>query len=272
VFSFKTGIIVTNGATMGLRSTVVEGIRPGPAATLASGGGLTVAANARLLPRALCTTITNAIPFLIKARDIHVLAGGTVASDATGFPGGDLPKGITSGYGPGGGKQYGGGGYGGRGGYGGGDAYGAEQYKTPLLPGSGGGTWNNGNGDYGGTGGGVVWLEAERRLLVDGTVSANGASMANYSGGGAGGSVYLRGAYFDGGGIIRANGGNGRTAGNGSGSGGGGRVAIWRRTHGFTGTAEQPVAGDTYSVGYRGEPGTIYWGDIPAQGTILLLR
>ncbi|NLL83185.1 MAG: hypothetical protein GX230_02950, partial [Lentisphaerae bacterium] len=144
--------------------------------------------------------------------------------------------------------------------------------RSASHGGSGGGTWNNGNGDYGGTGGGVVWLEAERRLLVDGTVSANGASMANYSGGGAGGSVYLRGAYFDGGGIIRANGGNGRTAGNGSGSGGGGRVAIWRRTHGFTGTAEQPVAGDTYSVGYRGEPGTIYWGDIPAQGTILLLR
>jgi len=142
-----------------------------------------------------------------------------------------------------------------------------------LMPGSGGGTWNNGNGNYGGAGGGVIWLEVARRLVVDGTISANGGgNSGNYAGGGSGGSLYIRCTHLEGQGTLQADGGDAHLTKDGSGSGGGGRIAVWRTTHTFAGTAEQPAPGSAYLETRMGGPGTIYWGDIPAGGTVLVIR
>jgi hypothetical protein len=274
-FAFDGDCVVTNTAKLMLESAVTNAPWPGPGVRLTVGGELLVAAASGVYPVVFCSETTNALPVCVSARNLTVLPGGVVGADSAGYAGGNLPAGIKYGFGPGGGKQYGGGGYGGKGGdrnaTGQGGAIYGEQ-TVPLMPGSGGGTWHNGNGNYGGAGGGVIWLEVARRLVLDGTISANGENRANYAAGGSGGSIYIRCTHFSGTGRLQAAGGYARLAGDGSGSGGGGRIAVWRQTHTFNGTAEQPTAGAAYLEECRGDPGTLYWGTIPAGGTVLLVR
>lgn len=266
--------VVTNSAKLYIDSAVTNMTWFGPGTRLAIGGEMIIASNSSVYPSIYYSKITNALPVSISARTLTILPGGVLSADSAGYAGGDRPAGITSGYGPGGGKQYGGGGYGGAGGGTaagqGGIGYGVE--TLPLLPGSGGGTWWNNNGDYGGAGGGAIWLEVADRLLLSGIISANGGTMANYGAGGAGGSITIRCTHFAGTGLLQANGGSARVAGDGSGSGGGGRIAVWRQKHTFSGTAAQPAAGAAYLESRRGEPGTIYWGLIPPNGTLIMIR
>lgn len=103
-------------------------------------------------------------------------------------------------------------------------------------------------------GGGVVWVESQSTIAIDGAVRANG--KGHYSGGaGGGGSIHLIAAERLGGsGIIEANGGDNAPSG-----GGGGAIAI------EYGTASGPLLTNIDARGGRSNP--IYHG---GAGSILL--
>ncbi|NLF22279.1 MAG: hypothetical protein GX590_03880, partial [Lentisphaerae bacterium] len=168
---------------------------------------------------------TNEIASRIRVvNDVTITAGATVAADGLGYP-------ENQGEGRGGRGSYGdggGGGYGGRGGLPntsrGGDTYGRADQPDRL--GSGGG--NPQSDQQGGFGGGAVLLDAGGRITVEGNITAHGG-WGNYrSGGGSGGSIWLKAAEITGGGLIAADGGKGIADAaivRGSG-GGGGRIAL----------------------------------------------
>jgi len=189
----------------------------------------------------------------------------------------------------------GGGGYGGEGGEGSstGDAGGLPYGVTnaPGWAGSGGGYYD------GGAGGGVIWVQADDVVTVDGTLGADGRAGVDLSGGGSGGSIWIDCYRFSGGsdGLLTAAGGS---AGEHGGSGGGGRIAVW---WGLAEGARQallsdpdnpnavprlsvtnePVAGfdgivtaTNGSTGFDvGTPGTIVFLNVPPPaGTIIMVR
>lgn len=175
--------------------------------------------------------------FVTALNDASVSAGGKILADGLGHfsptnagPGAgaflQLPNGQWSAGGAGHGAL-GGAGYTGAAG---GGAYGS--ITTPTNHGSLGGVGLEGPG---GAGGGTIRLIAGNRLTVDGTISANGLNaVANNSGGGSGGCLWLTVGTLAGSGTITANGGRGEASDGGSGAGG--RVAIEYATNIFTGT------------------------------------
>ena len=176
------------------------------------------------------------------------------------------------GLGPGGGNSHCGGGYGGQGGsYGaasGGATYGSEE--VPLQPGSAGGNWNT---NAGGNGGGLIWLEVKHRLNLNGTLRANGsAATSTANAGGSGGGIYIKTRLFSGNGALSVKGGNAP----GGGSGGGGRIAIWRvRDDPAPSEVTLDVANGIWGgneKGANGEPGSVFWGYLPQEGTVLVIR
>jgi len=208
-------------------------------------------------------------------RNLVIDAGGGIDANGRGFRGGLAPAdpgGPTVGWGYGRGYLSNGGGYGGKGGrasppYG--QTYGSAE--TPIHPGSGGGG-NDGNPwRSGGNGGGLVRVEAGGVIAVNGVVRANGNDGGgDYgTGGGSGGGIYLTCRVIEGSGSLTANGGAGHWAGGGS-AGGGGRIAVWRTTDRFSGSAEAARGSTVTSP--DAEPGTIYWGDIAPAGTVFCVR
>jgi hypothetical protein len=190
------------------------------------------------------------------------------------------------GYGPGRGYYRGGGGYGGAGhpydGQGG-QAYGSS--NAPVSAGSAGGSY----GPYGkgGPGGGLVRVTAKRSIeLASGaTITANGGrgswdhtNRDRNGGGGAGGGIYLACRNFaaGGGAVLSAAGGD--SARYTGGGGGGGRIAVWRINDDSTGAVTATAAGGrgrealVWTPAQDGEAGTIVWGWIPAEGTVVTLR
>jgi len=158
---------------------------------------------------------------------------------------------------------------------------------APYLPGSGG-------GNYGGNGGGVIWLEANGRLQVDGVLNADGARHTGNMGGGAGGGILLigRDIRVSENGILSAAGGDAGTSH--GGGGGGGRIALLRNVPSplrddmkagqmpsqaipwitltpfalFDGTARVPGGSGWQS----GDPGTVRFVDGVSKGTLLIIR
>ena len=190
--------------------------------TVQDGGTLT-------LPSAFTTNqMSNRV--WVVCSDFTIDPGGRILADARGYltengPGRGYYNGIHWGCG--------GGGYGGKGSYGqwadGGQAYGSS--NAPADPGSGGGGVEAGS-NAGGNGGGAVRIEADGKVTVNGTMTANGGNGARPGnmggGGGSGGGIYITCSSFSGTGILRANGGNGIMGnGAGGGGGGGGRLAVW---------------------------------------------
>ncbi|MBN1331574.1 fibronectin type III domain-containing protein, partial [Candidatus Dojkabacteria bacterium] len=130
-----------------------------------------------------------------------------------------------------------------------GSKYGSE--SDPQDLGSGG-------GGTGGAGGGVVMIESVGDVTVDGTISANGASISTInSGAGSGGSVKLisNGVFGSAGsgGYIQANGGN-ATGATCSAGGGGGRVSVQYSSKTYDGAIEALYG----SGGVGAEGGTVY--------------
>jgi len=164
----------------------------------------------------------------ILCSNLTVTAGGSINVNTKGFIGAD---GLKNGQGPGGARRVSaysaGGGYGSRGGDAnaddGGQIYGSP--ATPSEPGSGG--TDGQSASSGGKGGGAVWIEADGRVRVDGTISANGQNgVDQFSGGGSGGGIYISCNTFEStGGTITADGG-GKGSDTRNGGGGGGRIAI----------------------------------------------
>jgi hypothetical protein len=226
---------------------------------------------------------TNGGAVLFSAKHVNIAATNSgFQADGLGYAGGPANA-STNGFGPGGGVSAGiagGGGYGGAGGKGawggnGGSAYGV--LEAPVLPGSGGGGCSGGTSVRGGAGGGLIWIEAPKgTVTVNGKLAANaGATPAGYGpGGGSGGGIYVRCKNLAGEatGSLSANGKQSSTWG---GPGGGGRIAVWAvTTNGWQGSVTaNGVTAATYE-GSRtdGAIGTIYWGQLKAVGTVMVIR
>jgi len=150
--------------------------------------------------------------------------------------------------------------YGGRGGHHSSGFAAGEPYGSPNAPvdlGSGGG------GSAGGAGGGLIRLEVQGCLTIDGEVSADGAegTPGIGAGGGSGGTLYVDAGQLVGSGAFHAAGGDGSThpAGYKGGGGGGGRIAIYTADLQMN-PAQITAAG---GVGYEhGGAGTVFFGSL----------
>ncbi len=181
-------------------------------------------------------------------------------------------RGYNSGYGPGSqrdGSYSPGGGHGGIGGncrgnhgwpmYG--PVYGS--LEAPTAPGSGAGRMYDG-----GRGGGAVFIDAAGQVTIEGEIDARGVRQRNnQSGGGSGGSIYIRCNTFAGSssGLLNVGGGSGPYS---SGDGAGGRIAVVYNSEGQQGMdpvnpgvrfAAAPGGGGSRS--HRAEPGTLFLPD-----------
>jgi hypothetical protein len=98
--------------------------------------------------------------------------------------------------------------------------------EHPTDPGSSSaGRTQTGNLKAGKNGGGAIRIDAAGDILLAGRISADGAGIEGYIGGGSGGSILIHCRTIQGNGVVRADGGAVR-AGLGGGEGGGGRIAI----------------------------------------------
>ena len=198
-------------------------------------GDVVIASNAYLRPA--CQPYNGgACRYVVP--NLTVLPGvGGIDASALGYAGGgNYGYATNNGFGPGGGSNAwlgSGGGYGGAGGrsaVAGGRTYGSVSH--PIQPGGGAGGRDASYGNpsrTGSTGGGVVWVEAVKRITLGGPVRADAdATRDGYGGGGAGGSVYLVCETFSSSNaIITANGAQSSWDGaNACGGGGGGRIAV----------------------------------------------
>lgn len=182
---------------------------------------------------------------LFRCRNMAVAANSGINADGKGFaPGKGSGAGTAGSTSP-----SGGGGHGGRGGNSSSGKAGGSPNGLPLFPrqaGSGGGT---ATGSYGGAGGGVIRVEAENGVTLNGTFTADGlgggATTAREGGGGAGGGIFVIAGTFTGGvqSFLSARGGASYTSSGGTiggGGGGGGRIAVWTRSS--TGSVAQSEA------------------------------
>jgi hypothetical protein len=216
-------------------------------------GTLLITSNSWLI----CTNLTQTV--LSVSNDATVQAGGGILLDGFGYGGGAgtgagrtaTTNGVPAGSG---------GGYGGMGGpisgAPGGASYGS--IAAPENAGSGGGN-TTGTSPYnlGGSGGGAFSMTVGGTLALDGRISANGgAAVGVASGGGAGGSLWVRTGKLTGRGSFLANGGAGDLPY--GGGGGGGRIAIQYNTAQTT----NPFTGNFSAHGglgaVAGGAGTIY--------------
>ncbi len=183
---------------------------------------VTIGPKGILKPSAAFTDAQDSNRVHVVCNDFTLEAGGKIKADGLGY------QGRTSnarGYGPGGGKaDRGGAGHAALGGHGfaapdlaSGQSYGS--IEAPEAPGSGGGS-------SGGcaNGGGAVFIEATGRVNLYGTVTANAQPGDTRTGGGSGGSIYIKSGVFYGTNVISATG--GYTTYFTTGGGSGGRIAI----------------------------------------------
>ncbi len=104
-----------------------------------------------------------------------------------------------------------------------------DDWTAPILPGSGGGSYQTASpANRGGAGGGALRIDAAGICTLNGSISANGDVSQHASGGGAGGSVYITCGRLAGGtnGLVEASGGAVKNVG---GGGSGGRIAVMYR-------------------------------------------
>ncbi len=251
-------LMLTNGAQLFVTSGATNSGGVDYGALVTVGGELAIATNCWIYPYS--HSENGGSPFF-QVGSLRVLTNAGINADNKGFRGGasntDIP-----GRGPGGStgslnSGSGGGGYGGLGGTSitaGGATYGNS--NAPTQPGSGSG-YVNGTGVP--AGGGLIRIQANGPITLNGTLTANGGNYANRSGGGSGGGIYLRGWRLSGGGQMTARGGT-VTPGFAGGGGGGGRIAIYATGHdSWTGITD--VSGGTGYNGStdNGQVGTIVW-------------
>ncbi|HCW32438.1 TPA: hypothetical protein DGH83_03005 [Candidatus Peregrinibacteria bacterium] len=165
-------------------------------------------------------------------------AGGTLATNATGFGPDATNTCVAAGNGTGD-LDGGGAGHGGEGGdsqttlQAGGAAF--DNSFTPSKFGAGGAMTNEYSESYGGAGGGLVnitTLGGEASFTNNGAIVADGAAGSNTNdaggGGGAGGTIYIKAGSYSGTGPLTAKGGGGgNTTSLDGGNGGGGRVIVY---------------------------------------------
>ncbi len=217
-FNLERGTLVFTNWNTALRAQQVE---------IADGGVMT------LPPAFMESQMSNRV--WVVCSNLTLAGEASIDVSGKGYAGGAWDS---SGHGPGKGEgssvgsRGGGAGYGGLGGWGhrtgygwykaGGTTYGS--FIPVEMPGSGGGGGGYAT-SYGGDGGGLVRIEAEGQVLLNGTIFADGQRGGSYSGGGSGGGVQIVCHTLGGQGTISANGAQ-YGAGSDGGSGGGGRVAL----------------------------------------------
>jgi hypothetical protein len=240
----NTLLQVSNGADLTVRGHAV-----GTTSGAQNVGKLLVASNS------LITALSSSPTVTITSSDATIESGGRIAVDGLGP---QFGIGSGSGYQTGAGiYQCGGGGHGGCGGMGGNsNARGGGAFEStagPTSPGGAGAGSGSSFSPFGGLGGGAIRMTVNGKLIVNGSISADGKpGSGSYAGGGAGGSVWLTLGTWSGSGIVSANGAPGVLPG--GGGGGGGRISISFNTNSFAG----PV---TAYGGYgtnAGGAGTIY--------------
>lgn len=212
-----------DGSYLSVHAQATNGVTTAYGALVNVGGLMRLASNAWVYP--FCHPEDGGAP-RFRMRDLQIDAGSGFNADSRGFANGFGPQPSPHAF-----TGAGHGGHGGQG-HGGNNPVGQEAGNPymPRVPGSG----TRPSYVYGvGRGGGVVWIEAEETMSLDGTIQADAASLADfhsYPGSGAGGGVFIAARRFTGGetGSIRADGGNSGPAI--GGGGGGGRVAVWMDT------------------------------------------
>lgn len=147
----------------------------------------------------------------------------------------------------------------------------AEPYGNIFNPtelGSTGGYGDNGDRNAG-AGGGAIIIRADK-IILNGSITANGQTRDGYyitGGGGSGGSININTDQLTGSGSITANGGNGSSSFSGSGGGSGGRILVRYNTSTFTGpitanggTGKQAASlyGD-WTINGNGETGSVIY-------------
>ena len=224
-------LVLTNGAALYVESAATAS-PTNPGARVEVAGDMVVASTGSWVYPT--SHPTNGASVLFKMDRLFLpTAGAGFNASGRGFRGGEkksvLPVERRHGLGPGRGGFIndglrGGGGHGGIGGGATGDF--GKSYGSANLPAWAGSGGAGGDG-AGGYGGGGVRIEAVRDIVLGGSILANGAVGAQYSGGGAGGSIWIVCREFSGTAtaVLSANGGNGANWG--GGRGGGGRIAVW---------------------------------------------
>jgi len=231
---------VDNGGRAGQTTTGLN--LPTMVDLVITGNGRVVEGSSFVVSNLTVTTngILQALPqsrLSLAVVNLTVQPGGVVLADAFGY---------VAGNGTGAGQNYisgstficGGGGYGGYGTAGsvtnaaGGAPY--DSQSSPILFGSGGGTFSSA---IGGAGGGAMQLTVYGNLQLDGTISANGGNGLTPGGGaGSGGNINITCQTLAGAGAITANGGSAATFGGiNGGGGGGGRIVLASLTNNYTG-------------------------------------
>jgi hypothetical protein len=207
---------------------------------------LNIINNAKLSIKGNCA---NDLGVKIIVKNLTIESGASISADYSGCSQGQGAGSLGSG-----------GGYGGRGAgdnsvVGANSFYqdGGKTYGDFFLPanlGSGGG---NADGITGGKGGGAVIIEAEEKINIEGSLSANGESVAvARAGAGSGGSILLTANEISGSGLVTANGGNCL-----GGGGGGGRIAIYYNFLNLPSENIQVYGGDGSNI-FDGAAGTIF--------------
>jgi hypothetical protein len=229
-----------------------------------NGGVITHVTNTATSTNTLGQWIANSRVWIV-CTNLTVATGGKIHGDSKGYgPDAGPGRGFITDNG-----YAGGAGYGGRGGQGSGVspanppgvAYGSA--AVPVDPGSGGGR------PTGGRGGGLIWIEATARVLVNGTISTTGGDGNGGGGGssGSGGGIYIR--------CLTIAGTNSTVSANAGGNSfygcaGGGRIAVQYDTtaQGILNATAKPTITFTANAGLRpssaanrGRPGSLWFSD-----------
>ncbi|MDD5707853.1 MAG: G8 domain-containing protein [Kiritimatiellae bacterium] len=263
VLTVGGNLVVTNGASMHVFAAPTNTTTAYYGARVAVEKDVNVSGGSWIFPH---SHYTNGGSAFFSMRSLIVAPNAGFNADDAGWAAGYFGG---AGRGPGGGFggfPGGGGSYGGLGGkvVDTGKIYGSS--NAPALPGSGG----FGHAMAGGFGGGLIWVQARERIVLGGTLTANGGvSEGGWGAGGSGGGVYLRCKRFvpSVGAVIRANGGTGAS----SGGGGGGRIAVWRVYDSAPGVVSNFVDGAT-GASVTGGSGTLVYGWLPPAGTVILIQ
>ncbi len=274
-------LLVTNGGILHVYSGITNTVITTGGVNLVVAGNVMIATNSWIYPYSEPTN--GGSPYL-RMRTLTVATNAGIDASTRGFRGGrgSYQTGMGKGASLSAAYAVGGAGYGGAGGSSsytvnfslGGGTYGSS--NAPIDPGSGSGTYQGNNGA---NGGGLIRLQVDRDLTVNGVLKADGesgSSTTSGSGGGSGGGVYVRCRNLGGSGQITADGGTPSTSTAGaSGGGGGGRVAVWSVRNTFGGAAHAN-GGTGYTngsyVGSNGAPGSVVWGTLPLEASVLIVR
>lgn len=268
-------LVVSNKAALYLYSAPTGSVTTTGAQVVDVGGDFIVKDTARVYPASQAQH-GGAVMFTAA----NVLIGPTAGIDAKGLGfRGQETTGPAIGFGPGRGMYVtgynagSGAGHGGLGGIGVNELRAGAEYDSlsaPTQAGSSGGRAGIDTRQSGGSGGGVVWLVADRTATVDGLIDVSATDGGTHCGGGSGGSVHIVCNTFHGAatGRILANGGASLGGGSIGGGGAGGRIAIRYTPEAQAALATQPAVVLSADGGMkvdaragRGNPGTIHLPD-----------